>query len=93
MSARRLLIHGVVQGVGFRATLAGEAQQQRVTGWVRNRREGAVEALLCGEDEAVAAMIAWARQGPPGARVSHIEISAEEIADSSLMDFRQLPTF
>lgn len=95
MSIRHLLIHGLVQGVGFRTMLAWEARQMGVSGWVRNRREGTVEALLQGEAAAVANLIAWARSGPPGAQVTHIDVSAEEAADGAaemMTDFAQLPT-
>jgi len=91
-SARRLVIHGQVQGIGYRYALCIEAARTGVTGWVRNRRDSTVEALLVGEAEAVANLIAWSRLGPPGARVSHIEIAAEEPASASYTDFHQLPT-
>lgn len=89
MERRRLVIHGRVQGVGFRASLAWEAQKQGITGWVRNRRDGSVEATICGNDEVVAAMIAWARRGPPGARVDRVEV---ELGSGEFSDFQQLPT-
>ena len=89
MERRRLVIHGRVQGVGFRASLAWEAQAQGVTGWVRNRRDGTVEAMICGSDEAVAAMIAWTRRGPPGARVDRVEV---ELGSGDFSGFEQYPT-
>ena len=69
---RRLSIHGRVQGVGFRWALSAEATALGLTGWVRNRRDGSVEALVCGAPAAVAALTAWARRGPPGARVERV---------------------
>ncbi len=89
MERRRLVVHGRVQGVGFRASLAWEADRQGISGWVRNRRDGTVEALLCGSDEAVAAMIAWARRGPPGARVDRVEV---ELGSGEFSHFEQHPT-
>lgn len=64
-----------MQGVGFRASLAHEAGRAGITGWVRNRRDGTVEAMVSGDDEAVARLIDWARRGPPGARVSRVEVA------------------
>ena len=89
MERRRLVVHGRVQGVGFRASLAWEADKQGISGWVRNRRDGTVEALFCGSDEAVAAMIAWARRGLPGARVDRVEV---ELGDGDFTGFEQRTT-
>lgn len=75
MATRHLVIQGRVQGVGYRTSMAWEAQALSVTGWVRNRRNGTVEAMIQGSDEAVANIIAWARKGPPGAHVSHVEVA------------------
>jgi len=72
--ARRLTISGRVQGVGFRYALADEARARRLSGWVRNRRDGTVEALIAGPEAEVEAMIAWARRGPPPARVAEVKV-------------------
>ena len=74
---RRVLVDGRVQGVFFRATCAREASRRDVRGWVRNTPDGRVEAVFEGSDAAVEAMVAWCRQGPPGAGVDEIEARAE----------------
>ena len=66
---RHVIVHGRVQGVGFRAFVEGEALARGLEGWVRNRRDGSVEALFAGEADVVADMIEACRQGPRGARV------------------------
>ena len=76
---RRLVIRGYVQGVGFRWSMREAACRLGVGGWVRNRRDGSVEALICGPHAEVAAMIHWAGQGPAGARVEGVEV--EETAE------------
>ena len=73
MSARLLRIHGRVQGVGYRESMRREAERLGVCGWVRNRRDGSVEALVSGPDEALQRIIAWAGQGPRGALVLRVE--------------------
>lgn len=73
MQTIHLLISGRVQGVGFRDALQREAERLSLRGWVRNRRSGEVEALAQGPEEAVAALVDWARRGPPAARVEGIE--------------------
>lgn len=64
MITRHLLIHGRVQGVWYRESLRQEADRQGVTGWVRNLRDGSVEAVVQGEQDRIAALLAWARVGP-----------------------------
>ena len=74
MPARRLVVHGRVQGVNFRAATQRAARERGVTGWVRNRPDGTVEAHLEGSPDGVAAMERWiADGGPPAARVSELE--------------------
>ena len=74
MISRHLIITGRVQGVGFRDALCDEAEKRGITGWVRNRREGSVEALVQGAPDAVDAVLAWARRGPAAAHVAEIRI-------------------
>lgn len=73
--AKHLVISGRVQGVGFRYSLAEEAERLGATGWVRNRRDGTVEAVIDGEAGTVDALLAWARRGPPAARVTDVRVS------------------
>jgi acylphosphatase len=91
MAARHLQITGRVQGVGFRYSMQSEATRIGVHGWVRNRRDGSVEALLQGSEEAIAALTGWARRGPPGARVEGVRVSNAD-ADENLASFEQRPT-
>lgn len=72
--ARHLVITGRVQGVGYRASFEARARALGLSGWVRNRIDGSVEAAICGEAQAVDDMIAWARRGPAPARVDHVAI-------------------
>ena len=79
--ARRLVIRGRVQGVGFRYSLREEALRRGVDGWTRNRRDGTVEALVQGEQSAVDSVIEWARRGPPSAEVSDVEVIEEALGN------------
>jgi len=78
MITRRLRISGRVQGVGFREALCGEALERGVAGWVRNRTDGSVEALVQGPPDRVAELIAWARLGPPASRVDDVRVEARD---------------
>lgn len=75
---RRVVAHGRVQGVFFRDTCRRQASAHRVSGWVINREDGAVEAVFEGEPSSVRAMIVWARSGPAQAYVTKLEIIDEE---------------
>lgn len=75
---RRLLIHGRVQGVGFRYALMDEAARLGLAGWVRNRRDGTVEAVAAGAPEAVDALLQWSHRGPPSAVVSRVDVTVED---------------
>ncbi len=70
---RRVVIRGRVQGVGYRAWTEIIALEHGIEGWVRNRRDGSVEAMFSGPERDVAALIAQCRRGPPGARVEAID--------------------
>jgi acylphosphatase len=88
--ARHLRITGVVQGVGFRYWTAREAQRRGLRGWVRNRHDGSVEALIVGPPDVVEDMIRACATGPRSAVVNHVEASpSKDDGDSS---FRQLAT-
>lgn len=86
-----LLIHGRVQGVGYRAFLEREAVARGVSGWVRNLRSGEVEAVVAGSEEAVEALVEACRKGPLGARVDGI-VRSEAAPPAPAPPFRVLPT-
>jgi acylphosphatase len=75
-----VFVDGDVQGVFYRATCAREARARGLVGWVRNLPDGRVEAVFEGDPAAVAAMVAWCRNGPPHARVASVE-EVEEPAE------------
>jgi acylphosphatase len=81
MVRARLLISGIVQGVGYRWSCRREAQGLGLTGWVRNLADGRVEALVQGTREQVERLIRWCYRGPEEARVSDIVVSYEEASD------------
>ncbi len=74
MEVRHLVITGRVQGVAYRASMARQADALGVNGWVRNRSDGSVEAMVAGTPEQLAAIMNWARRGPPGAQVDHVAV-------------------
>jgi len=73
----RVVVHGRVQGVWYRRSMQQEARRLAVAGWVRNADDGTVEAECEGARAAVEGLIAWARQGPPGARVARVDVRWE----------------
>jgi acylphosphatase len=75
---RRVVVHGFVQGVGFRDTVRWRAQQRGVSGWVRNRGDGAVEAAFEGDPDSVERMVELMYEGPRGAAVERVDVSEEE---------------
>ena len=90
MTAKLLVIAGRVQGVGYRHWLTARARALGVSGWVRNRADGTVEALLAGETDAVEELARLCRRGPPAAVVARI---TEELADPPEQPgFRHLPS-
>jgi acylphosphatase len=91
MITRRLTIFGKVQGVGYRESLRHEARRRGINGWVRNRRDGSVEALLQGPPQRVEELIAWARRGPPDARVDDLRIDLPD-AEPRCSGFERRPT-
>ena len=90
MRSVRLRITGRVQGVGYRAWALDTARRLGLRGWVRNRADGSVEALVTGDDEAVAAMIEACHEGPLAARVAEVGISDAE--DDGSNAFTPKPT-
>lgn len=89
---KRLIMEGQVQGVGYRACFADQAMALGLSGWVRNRRDGAVEACVYGDMSAIEVIVLWARRGPSAAQVRHITI--EDCETPAPLDgaFKILPT-
>jgi acylphosphatase len=85
-------VRGRVQGVGFREACAREAARLRVTGWVRNRVDGSVEATLQGSPAAIAAMREWLAHGPAAARVASVAVSDVPEPVQRHERFERLPT-
>ena len=78
ITSLRVHVHGFVQGVGFRDFLVMAAEQQKLDGWVRNRSDGTVEALVSGTTKAVEIFVTNATKGPPGAKVSAVDLHSSE---------------
>ena len=88
MIRQHVVAHGLVQGVGYRYSCEHRARELGVRGWVRNRNDGAVEAVFEGDDAAVARMMGWARNGPPGALVTDFDVNDEEPRGETRFDIR-----
>ena len=93
MSLKRIhiIIRGRVQGVYFSASSQREARQHGLTGWVKNRSDGAVELLVEGEEDRVKDLLAWAHHGPSTARVDKVEIKWRSYT-GEFSDFRIIPS-
>lgn len=78
MKRAHVRVHGSVQGVFFRVETRDRARSLGVSGWVRNLRDGAVEAVFEGPGERVESMVEWCRRGPAGARVESVDVDWED---------------
>jgi acylphosphatase len=92
-TTRHLRISGRVQGVGYRDALRRQALARGLSGWVRNRLDGSVEAVLQGDAPSVEQVIAWARRGPPASRVDRVDARVADVGmDHPCHGFDSLPT-
>lgn len=89
---RHLRVSGLVQGVGYRAGFQAQARRLGLCGWVRNRTDGSVEALVAGDAGAVEAMIEWAWRGPAQARVRQVLVAQAAETAPAAGEFDMLPT-
>jgi acylphosphatase len=87
---KHLIVHGKVQGVGYRDSMRVEAARLGVTGWVRNRPDGTVEAVVHGWPDDVAQILNWARRGPYAARVTSMRVNE---TSGEYERFEQRPSF
>lgn len=78
MTRRRVVVHGLVQGVFFRDTTRRQAERRGVAGWVRNNPDGSVEAVFEGDEDTVDRLVELCREGPRGARVDSVDVLKEE---------------
>jgi acylphosphatase len=89
-TARRIRVHGKVQGVFYRGWTVDEARALGLDGWVRNRLDGSVEIVAVGSAEAVDTLVARCHEGPPAARVDRVDV--EETPGIVAQGFTQKPT-
>lgn len=90
---RHLHIRGAVQGVGYRAGFAAQAQRLGLSGWVRNDADGSVEAVVCGNPDCLRQIIEWAWRGPRAAQVRAVQVTdLDRQADDYGSDFEIRPT-
>jgi acylphosphatase len=87
--ALHLVIHGLVQGVGYRESMCREAERLGVSGWVRNRRDRTVEAIIDGEPAQLDTLLEWTKRGPPSARVDRVDCTP---ASGRFVGFQRHPT-
>lgn len=90
--AKHLRIEGIVQGVGYRVAFSRQARALQLSGWVRNRLDGSVEAMVAGDPAALQKIVDWARRGPPGARVSKLTVLDIDEIQVTPGKFEKLPT-
>ena len=88
MVRRRVVVHGRVQGVGFRYSLARAAESRGVAGWARNRADGTLEAVFEGEPEAVESLVRFCHEGSRGAEVERVEVFEQEPEGLTRFDTR-----
>ena len=88
MIRRRVVVHGLVQGVFFRDTVRRQAASRGVAGWVRNNPDGTVEAVFEGRDDAVERLVAFCHDGPRGASVHSVDVFPEDPAGLSGFSIR-----
>jgi acylphosphatase len=88
MVRQRVIVHGRVQGVGFRYALARAAETRDVAGWARNHRDGTLEAVFEGEPDAVESLVRLCREGPRGADVERVGVVEEEPEELTRFDIR-----
>ena len=92
-TVKHIVIHGRVQGVGFRAFVEDTAERLGLAGWVRNRRDGSVEAVFAGPEATVTDAIEACRRGPRSARVTSLDVEeGDDLLQQQALRFTVLPT-